>query len=113
MYPWMRWSCRVLAPAPQNAAASTNSTLTSLPGPLSITRIWRSSTVTALDPVASKLPDRARVCCAGRGAPLLREIVTGSGFRSPNQPDVEGDRHVPYQIRTGFALNRRLCYCRR
>ena len=69
--------------------------------------------MTGLDPEAFRSPDRTRACCAGRGTPLQREIVTGPGFRSPNDPDEDGDRNVPYQIRTGFAVERPLCYRRR
>ncbi len=53
------------------------------------------------------------MCCAGRGTSSQREIVLGSGFRSPNQPDQGADRDLPYQFRLARARSRQLCYGRR
>ncbi len=46
--------------------------------------------MTAVHPVTARAPDRTGVCCAGRSAPSQCEMVTGTGFSSPNQPDQEG-----------------------
>jgi len=43
--------------------------------------------MTALDPVASRSPDRTGVRCPGQGAPSARETTIGQGFPSPYQPD--------------------------
>ncbi len=43
--------------------------------------------MTAVQPVASRSPDRTDVCCAGRSAPSQCGVVTGPSFSSPNQPD--------------------------
>ncbi len=45
--------------------------------------------MTGLDPDVSRPPDKTWVCCAGWGTASPREMVTGQGFRSPNQPDEE------------------------
>ena len=43
--------------------------------------------MTAVDPVASRSPDRTGVCRESRGTPSARELTIGQGFPSPNQPD--------------------------
>lgn len=55
----------------------------------------------------------ARACSPDQGMPSQCELVAGPDFRSPNQPDEDSDRNVPYQISAGFVIERPLCYCRR
>ena len=45
------------------------------------------TTMTAADPVASRLLDRTGVCGARRGAPSAGETTIGQGLPSPYQPD--------------------------
>ena len=68
--------------------------------------------MTALDPVASKLPGRTGVRCPGQGAPSERKMTVGHDFLSGNQPDQGTDRDLPYQFRLALALSGQLCYGR-
>jgi hypothetical protein len=43
--------------------------------------------MTALHPVASRLPDRKVVRCPGQGAASARAMTIEQGFPSPDQPD--------------------------
>ena len=68
--------------------------------------------MTALDPVASRSPDRTGVCRESRGAPSERKMTIGHGFPSGNQPDEGADRDLPYQFRLAIARSRQLCHGR-
>ncbi len=65
----------------------------------------------ALDPVASRLPDRTGVCAARGGVPLSqREEVTGQTFDRQIGSAKRGDRYADCRIRTGFPFDRHICY---
>ena len=72
-----------------------------------------STAMTALDPVASRSPDRTGVCHESRGAPSAPGLVIGSGFRSPNRPDK--GRNPIYRAGSRLELwcERTWCYHRR
>ena len=56
--------------------------------------------MTGLGRDTSRLADRTGVCGARRSAPSECEIVTGSSFSSPNQPDQE--RTTAYRDSSGL-----------
>ncbi len=65
--------------------------------------------MTGIDPEASRLLDRTGVCCAGRGTPSHREMVTGRAFDRQIGSTKRGDRYADCRIRTGFAFARHTC----
>ncbi len=71
---------------------------------------WGATAMTAADPVASKLLDRTGVCGARRGTLSQREMVTGRACDRRIGSTKRGDRYADCRIRTGFALDRPICY---
>jgi hypothetical protein len=59
--------------------------------------------MTALDPVASRLLDRAGVCGPGQGAASARAMTIEQGFPSPDQPDKGGPR-LPCRFTMGIVV---------
>ncbi len=69
--------------------------------------------MTALDPVASRPPDRTGVRCPGQGAPSARETTIGQGFPPPDQPDKGRTATYRAGSQRELWLRRPLCYRRR
>ncbi len=72
-----------------------------------------STAMTALDPVASRSPDRTGVCRESRGALSAPGPVSGSGFRSPNRPDKGPNPTYRAGSRRKVWSERPSCYYRR